>query len=704
MKFSRDWLAEYVELPDAVKELADRLTAAGFAVDGIEEIGGDVVLDLDITTNRPDAMCHFGLARELAVLLERPLDLPPASPPETAERAEEAVSVVLEDDDCTRYAARVVRGVTVGPSPAWLTRRLEGLGHRPHNNVVDVTNFVLWETGQPIHAFDLDRVAEGRLIVRSARQGERLVTLDEEERELSPEVLVIADPNGATALAGIMGGRDSEVSTLTRDVLIESAHFRPQRVRKGAGRLAMHTDASHRFERGGDPEGCCLAADRVAYLLAEVAGGKALAGAVDVRRGGVPALFGYLDPASLSRFAGSEIAESEIVRVLSGLGFAPELREQGDYRATVPSWRHYDFADGRSREESGGADGERESVRVWEADLYEEVLRIVGFDAIPSALPALGAPDEGLSAGHFLRERIRSHLAACGLAEAINYSFHDEEAHRRFRGLVGEGPPVRLTNPLSESLAVMRRSLLPGLVESAGFNTRRGASSVGLFEIGRLFPPHGGEEVEAVSLVVGGSSELPWRADRASDLFDLKGLFESLGGRFGAELEAVPSEIEGLVPGTSFSWRAGGSETADSAGAAIGYGGQVDGGDLPFPLFAGELSTAVLAAAAAGLGGDSPSVELPSRLPGVSVDLTLTHAKELRWREIAARIAAIPSPERVEFGLKDRYRGEGVPEGAVNTTIYFLYNANDRSLTREEVNATHERLRDDLESRFGWRK
>jgi len=252
VKFSRDWLADYVELPEAVRELADRLTAAGFAVEGVEEVGEDVVLVIDVTTNRPDAMCHYGLAREISVLLGRPLTPPPARAAESSERSEEAIAVRLDDDDCPRYVARVVRGVRVGPSPAWLARRIEAIGHRPHNNVVDVTNFVLWETGQPIHAFDLGRLPGGLIVVRSARAGEELVTLDGVERKLDPDVLVIADAERAVALAGVMGGRDTEVSSATRDILIESAHFRPTRVRRGAGRLGIHTDASHRFVRGTD--------------------------------------------------------------------------------------------------------------------------------------------------------------------------------------------------------------------------------------------------------------------------------------------------------------------------------------------------------------------------------------------------------------------------------------------------------------------
>ena len=282
MEFSFDWICQYVDPEESATQVADRLTGAGLAVESQEPRGDDVLFDVDVTTNRPDCMNHFGLAREVAALVTKPLEQPAIGIQETEEKTADAVEVEVEDQvGGPRYIARVVRGVKIGPSPAWLAERLETIGQRPINNIVDITNFVLWELGQPIHAFDLQKLAEPKIIVRRARDGETLTTLDGVERKLNPEVLVIADPQRAVALAGIMGGLDSEVTSTTTDSLIESAHFDPTRTRLGAGSLAMHTDANHRFERGADPEGCRLAADRVASLIVEIAGGKVLAGAVD---------------------------------------------------------------------------------------------------------------------------------------------------------------------------------------------------------------------------------------------------------------------------------------------------------------------------------------------------------------------------------------------------------------------------------------
>ena len=284
MLFSFDWLCRYVDPQADVSTVADRLTAAGLAVEGLEPRGDDVLMDVDVTTNRPDCMNHLGLAREVAVALAKPLEVPVGKASESARATSEVAAVELEDAvGCPRYVARVLEGVEVGPSPDWLVAHLEGLGMRSINNVVDVSNFVLWELGQPTHAFDLDKLAERRLVVRRGIGGETLVTLDGERRELDPEMLVIADAERAVALAGVMGGLDSEVTGETVNILLESAHFDPTRVRETAKRLGMHTDASHRFERGADPQVCRRAADRVVALIQELAGGELLNGAVDVR-------------------------------------------------------------------------------------------------------------------------------------------------------------------------------------------------------------------------------------------------------------------------------------------------------------------------------------------------------------------------------------------------------------------------------------
>lgn len=688
MEFSFEWICRYVDPQEGAEAVAERLTAAGLAVEGQEVRAGEILFDVDVTTNRPDCMNHFGLAREISALTGRPLTFPDTSSAEVEEPAGDVVEVELEDPiGCPRYVARVVRGVAVGSSPEWLVRQLEAIGQRSINNIVDITNFVLWELGQPIHAFDLAKLAQSRIIVRRARQGERLVTLDGEDRKLDPEVLVIADADRAVALAGIMGGLESEVTHSTTDVLIESAHFDPTRIRRGAGLLAMHTDANHRFERGADPEICRRAADRVASLIAEVAGGKVLAGAVDERHPSLDwQLTGRLDLARAVAFGGVDLNAHQVTGWLNGIGFALTEEAEDVWQVAVPSWRYYDMRPDPTRPA-----GEPQPP-VFEADLFEEVLRLHGFEGIPSTLPEVGGPDAGSSAGHWRREGVRRHLAVCGYGEAVTFSFHDKASASRFPGIGAQADPLVLANPISELYTTMQRSLLPGLIEAAEFNLRRGAGSVRLFEIGHLFPGRGSAELEAVALVAGGAMGSSWDRHQEYDFFDLKGAVESLARRFGLSLEFQPVELAGFVAGTGAAIRLVGEENDP-----IGYLGQLEHEEAAVPLFAAELRTDRFAP------GAVRPVTLPSRFPGVKVDLTLTHADSTSWSDLAMEITSTPVEDLVDFGLEVRYAGEGVPAGAVNTTIYFLYNAEDRSLTQEEVNERHEAVRRRLTERFGWK-
>lgn len=689
MIFSRNWLAEYVDLPDDLQELTRRLTFAGHAVEGVEEKGGDVLLDIDVTTNRPDCMNHLGLARELSVLLDRPLRVPASSPPETDDAVEEATSVEVEEEIfCPRFVARVVRGVEVKESPAWLRERLTAIGLRPISNVVDVTNFILWEMGQPLHAYDLDRLAGHRLVVRLAHPGERLTTLDGVERELSEQMLVIADAERAVGLAGVMGGLDSEVTAKTRDVLIEGAHFNRQAVRIASRKLGLHTDASHRFERGTDPEACERAVSRAAQLLAEIAGGTVLRGAID-RRGpqytGWPPR-GRLELARLNAFAGAEIARADVERWMAGLGFALEAEGDDAWTVTVPSWRYFDF---QTRHEAPHG--------VYAQDLYEEVLRMYGFENIAATLPGLEGADGTRTPAQQLRERVRDHLAASGYVETVHFAFQSRSLDARFPSLRKGAEPLELANPLSEAYAVLRRSLVPNLVESARFNQRRGVPAVRLFEIGRAFfaVDTAGElpdQPEMVALVCGGRTGTPWQRGVDLDFFDLKGAVEAVAEELGVTLEARPAELRGLLSGNAAEL-----VRPDRHGQVIGYLGRVED-EEGYPLYAAEI-------ALDGLTGGSRSLQVdqPSRFPGIDADFTLTHSLETPWAEIDRTIAGHAPADLVAWDLKDRYRGQGVPEGAVNTTISFLYNSRERSLTQEEVNERQGALTADLVRRFGWR-
>ena len=502
MQFSRDWLAEYVET-GPLDEMRALLTRSGSSVEHVEAHGDDALLDVDITGNRPDCMNHVGLAREISVLRGVPLRRPDAPPPESGAAASSlARALVAEAKLCPRYSARVLEDVRLGPSPDWLVRRLETVGVRSINNVVDVTNFVLWELGQPLHAFDLDTLEAATIVVRRAAAGEKLRTLDGVERELLESDLVIADAGRAVALAGVIGGLATEVTASTRRVLLESAHFDRSSVRRTAKRLALHTDASHRFERGTDPEGTVVALDRAAALLAEIAGASVRRGALDTID---PAILERREiafaPGRLDAFAGASYDRSDLLRWFAGLGLDVLDSSGSIWKVRVPGWRRFDL--------------ERAE------DLYEEAMRIRGFDAIAPALSPIFGSDGPETPVQKRRRLLRSHLVGQGFAETVQYAFvsREEDARYPLAKTNGDGGgPVELANPLSERYTVLRRSMLPGLVDTAAFNLNRGAGAVRLFEVGNVFLD---EEVESLGLVLGGADGTPWDGAREADLFEL---------------------------------------------------------------------------------------------------------------------------------------------------------------------------------------
>lgn len=681
MRFSRNWLAEYVALPESFEALAEGLTGAGLAVEGVERSAGDMLFEVDVTSNRADCMSHLGIAREVGAIFDEKVKQPDLPTPGAIRiDANSWGAIEIEDPaGCPRYVGVVVRGIRVGSSPDWLQARLEAVGVRSINNVVDVTNYVLWEYGQPLHGFDADKLQDRKIVVRSARGTETLVTLDGEERKLAPEILVIADGREAVALAGIMGGSDSEVTESTVDVLIESAHFEPTRIRNGAKALAMHTDASHRFERGSDPEACLEAALRAAALIVDLCGGAIDPEVIDVRPEMSEPVEGEFSLEGLDAFAGVATDESFVVDHLQRLGFSLHrlFGDESAWNVQVPSWRRFDF--------ETDANG-----RVYPAYFYEEVLRMRGLAAIPSTLPAIEGPDAGLSRSHRHRESHRRLLSACGLSETITYSFGSAAADARFRGL-SEGPPLELANALSEQYAFMQRSLLPNLVEGALYNLRRGGSAVQLFEFGHVFPA-AGEEAEALGVILGGEIGSAWQRGLELDFFDLKGVFEELARESGVELVFEAASMAGFVPGTVAEIHL--LRQGETGPVAIGYAGRVEEPESAVALYAGEILVG-------DLGRGTPdAVTPPPRHPGVSVDLTLTHSTDIAWATIADAIRELRSESLTGFRMSDRYSGEGVARGAVNTTISFRYDASDRSLTQDEVNERHGRLSDALKARF----
>ncbi len=512
MKISVKWLKEFVDVPSDPARLKADLTMIGLNVESVARAGDDWVLDVEVTTNRPDCLSHYGAAREAATFYRQPLKPLKISVQESGTPAAEAASIEIADPDlCARYCGRVIRNVQVKPSPEWLAKRLEAVGQRPINNVADVTNYVLMELGHPLHAFDLARLKERKIIVRRARLGEALRTLDGVDRALKPANLVIADGVRAVALAGVMGGEDSEIGATTTSVLLESAWFEPLSIRRTAKAHGMHTEASHRFERGADIEMAPRAADRAAELIRELAGGEILRGVIDVfpapRRREALAL----RPSEITRILGAEIPAEEAERILRSLGFQVERPAAGGWRIAAPSWR---------------LDVTRE------VDLIEELARHFGYDRLPARIrPAPPRPERDATREKELA--ISARLAGWGYHEIIAVPMIDPEENARFTS----EPPVVLANPLSQEASALRSSAAPSMVQALRWNLDRDQTEARLFELGKVYTrPVGAAPSERRVLMLGATGHRYPRSvhnseetrDVGFNFFDLKGDLEAL--------------------------------------------------------------------------------------------------------------------------------------------------------------------------------
>ena len=637
----------------------------------------DVALELNVTPNRADALSHLGVARELAALLGRPLRARAVSLPDATGDGPAMVEVV-DGELCPLYAARVVEGVKVGPSPAWLARRLEALGQRSVNNVVDATNLVLLECGQPLHAFDLDRLEGGRIVVRRAAEGELLKTLDGKERTLHTDDLVIADASRPVALAGVMGGEDSEVKAGTTRLLLESARFSPSSVRRSARRHAIHSEASHRFERGVDPEGVGHALDRLAELLLEVAGGHLVGSAVVVEK--VPFIRRRvtLRHARLESYLGAPVPWDEAIDILRRLGLGLVSDDGAQATVEVP--------------------GARGDLSI-ETDLIEEVLRVRGFHTVPARIP----PGSGTDARDDLRQsaesQVRGTLSAAGFDEAINYAFTAPELLAKVHP---DAAPIALLNPIASDLAVMRTTLVAGLLKNLGHNLRHGAHDVRLFEIGRVYLPHAklegkpgdaaftaAHEPRRLAFAATGLRARGWTAGKeALDFFDAKGALERV-------VEALHLTKARFVRVEGVSWLHPRSACAlEVAGRQVGVFGELhpsvaDAVDVPRMTLVGEFELDQLTAAAQLVARYEPLPRFPASLRDVAV-------------VVEDRITAADVLSEIRRADAGRLVEEApLAEGRKNLAFSLRYRAADRTLTDDEVNTLHAGIVERLGQAFG---
>src|SRR6185295_14637398 len=705
MRLVLSWLREFVDVKASAEEIAEKIGLRGFEVASIEALdGGDAVIDFEITANRPDCLSVLGLAREVATAYDLPIALPSAAPGAVVRLAavptgsSDRLTVTIEDPDlCPRFAAAVAE-VAIGPSPAWMTARLQAAGVRPISSLVDITNYVNLELGQPMHAYDLARLAGPELRARRARPGEPLTTLDGVERKLEPEMLVIADRDRAQGAAGVMGGAASEVSAATTTVAFEAAHFKPASVRRTSKRLGLKTEASSRFERGADINAPVVAIERAIALMEQIGAGRPVDVVIDCYPQPRAPKTLHLRRARLALVLGIAVPDDDVVRILRGLGL--DVTPAGDgWDAVAPTFR-VDL--------------------LREADLIEEVGRHYGFDKLEATFPVTTQPAPPPDPRVPRDRLVRRLLTAAGCSEAVTFGFIEAKAAELFVSVSDEGTPgaqgtprqseadvaraaglafdrlVRIANPLSAKFDTLRPSLLPGLVDAVAHNRRHGRRDVRLFEIGTRFTPDGETRGVAVAWTGGGSGEHWSGGAREVDFFDVKGLAEHLCDALAVPVRFAPVRLPSLVAGQAASiYLAAGGQP----GAVVGIAGQVtpaiaDARGLPRQgrVFVAELNLDALARAV--VPASDAARPLP-RHPQVVRDLSIVVADTLPAETIRGTILAaghdLPAP-LVASGYFDRYQGKGVPEGAVSLSIRLTFQAADRTLTDAEVQKSVEAI------------
>lgn len=668
MIVSWNWLKEYVLLDMSVGELERRLMMAGLNHERTTEVGDDLAIDLEVTSNRPDCLGHVGVAREISVLWNRPLTLPAAAPRGGGHDVAGLARVEIECPDlCPRYTARVIRGAKVQPSPAWMRRRLETVGIAAINNVVDITNYVLLECGQPLHAFDFAHLAERRIVVRQARAGETLLAIDHKTYPLVPGMCVIADAQRTVAIAGVMGGAETEVTANTTDLLIESAEFAPLSVRDTARRLNLHSDSSYRFERGTDPEGIDWASRRACELILELAGGELAAGVIDVGRRPPerPSVVLRLD--QLPRILGIAVAADEAQRILRALGAEERHADEKRVEVIPPSWR-------------------RDLTR--EIDLVEEVARIHGYEAIPEDVSVPMAPSARTRADRVL-QRVRGSLAALGYDEALTLSAVEEGWSQAFSPWT-DAPPLVCPTPILRRADRLRRSLVPSLLGARRTNETLANPVIELFEIARVYLPRE-DELPVEELMLATTS--------GGDFFSVKGAIEALWAelRLPDELEVVAAGFDLLAPGRSCELRL--------RGERVGILGEVSAEGRKLFALRGPTTVAELRLAPLiGLAELTPLyVELPTT-PATSRDINLELSDGVRWSLVAAaaREAAGETLEKLEF--RDVYRNDALSAKSEKRLLFSVV-LRDRqaTLSSPQADAVRDRIVAACAERFGAR-
>ncbi len=645
----------------------------------------DTIFEIGLTPNRADCLSVVGIAREIAAKLGKKVKYPGHNVVEGNMSINEITSVAIDDPDlCPRYAARYIADCKIGPSPAWLVNKLNAVDVRSINNVVDITNYVLMEYGHPLHAFDFDLLTEGRIVVRRAAEGEIFKSLDGQERTLTASDLTIRDGEKAVALAGIMGGENSEIGASTRNILLESAYFDSVAIRRTSKRLGLHTEASHRFERGADINILIKALDRAASLIGEIAGGKAANGVLDVYPKKLEQVAVMFRKERADKILGITLQEEEIIRLFNNLEFECEVQEPGILKVTVPTFR---------------VDLERE------IDLIEELARLVGYEKIPASMPMIRIFSDRPAAHQRLERKVKELLAAQGLSEVINYSFISPASYDKI--LLGENDyrrsSVNILNPLTEEQAVMRTTMLPGLLETVEWNSNFRNVNLQVFEMRRVYLPIKDKDLPDEPLFVsayitGKRHAESWNQQKEEvDFYDLKGIVENIFDALG---------ISGVTYSTntpeSFYHPGKACTIYTREGNILGSMGEIhptvqENYCLERPGYYFELDFEKLVA----VSSEELSVVTPSRFPDTFRDIAMLVKDETEATTVLETIGATKIPELEGVELFDLYKGSGIPAGEKSLAVRVRYRSYEKTLTDDEINAAHKRVVDNLVKKLG---
>jgi len=636
---------------------------------------GDAILDIETTANRADLLSVIGIAREVAAITGKPIKLPGLDYKESDTPIASKAAVEIADADlCPRYCASLVTGIKVGPSPMWMQKRLAACGQRPINNVVDITNYVMLEFGQPLHAFDFDKLAKGKIIVKRARDGDVMATLDDVKRELTKDTLMINDGAGPVAVAGVMGGANSEVSDKTVNVLFEAANFNPASIRRTSARFKLRSEASNRFEKGLSPELPVYGLRRATQLLAQLGGGTVVKGIIDVYPGKQPERKIELKLSKVERVLGTKIAPADVKRVLTSLGFICDEKKSDELSITVPYWRT--------------------EVKLAE-DVIEEIARIIGYDNLPTTLPSGQLPHHAPDPMRTLRRDVVDILAGCGMQEIITYSLTSIDALKRFDR---EVKPLKLENPITPEQEYMRTTLRPGLLSTLAANLKHEEDGVRLFESGRVYLPKKNDLPHELEMLCGAMCgprhQRSWHGDGGNmDFFDAKGVIATLMERLGIDADYAASTDKALLPARQASIVVGKESIGIVGEVHPRLAEQYDIASQTVCLF--EIDMEKLLAATSN---EKKFQSLP-RFPAVLRDIAIILDVETPSSQVMDIIRKSPLAARVT--LFDVYTGKQVPQGKKSLALSIAYQSPDRTLTDEEVDKAQGKILERLTKELG---